>query len=84
MRKFSILLPTRQRADTLRFALQTAVAQEFDDVEILVHESGNDPKTAEVVAEIGDSRTRHVNNRRAGGDGELGTGGGGRHGRLPD
>lgn len=60
MPKFSILLPTRQRADTLRFALQTAVAQDFDDVEILVHESGDDPRTADVVAEIGDSRTRHL------------------------
>ncbi len=60
MPKFSILLPTRERSDTLRFALQTAVAQDFGDVEILVHESGNDPGTAEVVAEAGDSRTRHV------------------------
>lgn len=60
MPKFSILLPTRKRADTLRFALESAVAQDFDDVEILVHESGDDPKTAEVVAEIGDNRTRHV------------------------
>lgn len=60
MPKFSILVPTRQRADTLHFALQTAVAQDFDDVEILVHESGDDPRTAKVVAEIGDYRTRHI------------------------
>jgi glycosyltransferase involved in cell wall biosynthesis len=60
MPRFSILLPTRERADTLRFALKTAVAQDFGDVEILVHESGDDPRTAEVVAEVGDHRTRHV------------------------
>lgn len=60
MPKFSIIIPTRKRSDTLRFALQTAVAQDFDDVEILVHESGDDPLTAGVVAEIGDMRTRHV------------------------
>lgn len=60
MPKFSIILPTRRRADTLRFALESAVAQDFDDVEILVHESGDDPATARVVAEVGDSRTRHV------------------------
>ena len=60
MPRFSILLPTRERADTLRFALQTAVAQDFGDVEIVVHESGDDPRTAEVVAEVGDARTRHV------------------------
>jgi glycosyltransferase involved in cell wall biosynthesis len=60
MPKFSIIVPTRERPDTLRFALQTAVAQDFDDVEILVHESGDDPSTAEVVADIGDQRTRHL------------------------
>lgn len=60
MPKFSIIIPTRQRPDTLRFALQTAVTQDFDDVEILVHESGDDPSTAEVVSEVGDQRTRHL------------------------
>jgi glycosyltransferase involved in cell wall biosynthesis len=60
MPKFSIIIPTRQRSDTLRFALQTAVAQDFDDVEILVHESGDDPSTAEVVSQVGDQRTRHL------------------------
>lgn len=36
------------------------MAQDLDDVEILVHESGDDPDTADAVAEVGDSRTRHL------------------------
>jgi glycosyltransferase involved in cell wall biosynthesis len=58
--EFSLLIPTRRRPDTLRYALQTAVAQDYPDLEIIVHEVGQDPLTAQVVAEIGDSRTRHV------------------------
>jgi glycosyltransferase involved in cell wall biosynthesis len=58
--EFSVIIPTRRRPDTLRYALQTAVAQDYPDTEIIVHEVGADPLTAQVVAEIGDHRTRHV------------------------
>lgn len=60
MPKFSIVIPTRARADTLLHALRTAVDQQFDDLEILVHESGDDCETAQVIATIGDHRTRHI------------------------
>ncbi len=60
MFKFSIVIPTRARADTLIHALTTAVEQTFSDIEIIVHESGDDPHTAGAVAAVGDSRTRHV------------------------
>ncbi|HEX2052630.1 MAG TPA: glycosyltransferase [Actinomycetota bacterium] len=59
MPKLSVIVPTRQRPDTLRCALATAVAQTWPDTEILVQECGNDPETAAVVAEVGDGRTRH-------------------------
>lgn len=60
MPKLSVIVPTRQRPDTLRRALQTAVAQAWPDTEILVQECGDDPATAAVVEEVGDSRTRHL------------------------
>lgn len=60
MPEFSVIIPTRRRPDTLRHALQTAVAQDYPDTEIIVHEVGDDPLTAQVVAETGDHRTRHV------------------------
>lgn len=58
MPKFSIVIPTHARPDTLAHALRTAVEQSFEDVEILVHESGDDPRVAETVARAGDHRTR--------------------------
>jgi len=60
MPKFSIVIPTRARPDTLAHALRTAVEQTYEDVEILVHESGDDPGVAETVARVGDHRTRFV------------------------
>ncbi len=55
---FSVVIPTRARADTLRHALRTVVAQSEQDLEIVVHESGDDPATAAVLAEFDDRRIR--------------------------
>lgn len=60
MPRFSVVIPTRERPDTLAHALRTAVEQTFDDVEILVHESGDDARVTDVVARYGDRRTRLV------------------------
>ena len=58
---FSVIIPTRARPDTLRHALRTVVAQEEQDLEIIVHESGGDPATASVLAEFDDPRIRSFN-----------------------
>ena len=55
---FSIVIPTRARPDTLRHALKTVLAQSDGDFEVIVHESGNDPGSAAVVAEFDDERIR--------------------------
>jgi glycosyltransferase involved in cell wall biosynthesis len=55
---FSIVIPTRARADTLRHALKTVLAQTDRDFEVIVHESGEDPATAAAVAEFDDPRIR--------------------------
>jgi len=55
---FSIVIPTRARADTLRHALRTVLAQTDRDFEVIVHESGDDPATAAAVAEFDDQRIR--------------------------
>ena len=56
MPRFSLIIPTRQRADTLAFALETAVAQTHPDVEIVVQNNGNDPATNDLVATIASPR----------------------------
>ncbi|MEY2528786.1 MAG: hypothetical protein QOJ05_876, partial [Verrucomicrobiota bacterium] len=55
---FSVVIPTRARPDTLRHALRTVVAQSEQDLEIIVHESGDDPATASVLSQFDDHRIR--------------------------
>jgi hypothetical protein len=58
MPAFSIVIPTRARADTLEYAARTALSQTFTDIEVIVHESGADPATAALLARIDDPRLR--------------------------
>jgi hypothetical protein len=53
---FSIVIPTRERADTLRCALPTALNQTFRDIEVIVQESGDDANVASALAEVHDPR----------------------------
>jgi hypothetical protein len=56
----SVIIPTRKRADTLKHSLRTAVAQSFQNIEVIVSNNGGDPETDEVVAACGDRRVRCV------------------------
>jgi O-methyltransferase len=56
MPRFSIIIPTRQRADTLRFAIETALAQTHPDFEVVVQNNGNDQATNDVVAAFASPR----------------------------
>jgi glycosyltransferase involved in cell wall biosynthesis len=47
--RFSIVIPTRERADTLRFALQICLDQDFDDYEVVVCDNCSSPATKAVV-----------------------------------
>jgi len=62
---FSIVIPTRNRAHLLRYALQSALEQTFDDYEIVVSDNYSSDDTAEVVQELADSRVRYVRTDRA-------------------
>jgi Glycosyl transferase family 2 len=59
MPRFSICIPTRGRAETLRHTLATAAGQVDADVEIVVQNNGGDESVRAVVAELGDPRVRH-------------------------
>jgi glycosyltransferase involved in cell wall biosynthesis len=60
MPKFSIVIPTSSRPDTLAGTLRTALNQTYTDLEIIVHESGTDPRTEALLAETGDQRVRYI------------------------
>ncbi len=57
---FSIVMPTRNRAVTLRYAIQTALFQDFDDFEVVVSDNFSSDDTREVALGCNDSRVRHV------------------------
>ncbi len=56
---FSIVIPTRNRAHLLPFALKSALSQQFDDFEIVVMANHCQDNTREVVASFKDSRIRY-------------------------
>ena len=56
----SIVIPTRNRADYVGHALQSALEQSFDDFEVVVSNNDSSDRTAEVVAEHSDPRVRYV------------------------
>jgi hypothetical protein len=58
--RFSIVIPTRERADTLRWSLQTALDQEFDSFEIVVCDNHSSPDTRAVVEAAASPRLRYV------------------------
>ena len=59
--KFTILIPTRERADTLIHALRTCTSQEYDNLTILVSDNYSQDNTEQVVRSFGDSRVQYVN-----------------------
>lgn len=56
--RFSIVIPTRNRLETLRHALQTCLDQDFDDFEVVVMDNGSDPPAEPVARATGSGRIR--------------------------
>ncbi len=64
MPRFSIVIPTRNRARVLRHALSSALSQRFDDFEVVVSDNQSTDDTAAAVGEFSDSRLRYVRTGR--------------------
>lgn len=58
--KISVIVPTRNRARTLRHTLRTCLSQTFDDFEVIVSDNFSDDETQELLASIDDPRLRPV------------------------
>jgi glycosyltransferase involved in cell wall biosynthesis len=59
--QITVIIPTRERPDTLRHCLATVAAQPCDRLEILVSDNASSPTTREVVDSFDDPRIRYVN-----------------------
>src|ERR1700675_3619555 len=63
MPRFSVALPTLRRVDTLEHTLATVLRQDYDDMEIVVQNNGNDRATRKLVQSAGDPRVRHFSSK---------------------
>lgn len=59
--KISIVIPTRERAQYLHYSVQTALAIDDPDIEIIVHDNASADNTADVIAAFDDPRLVYVN-----------------------
>ncbi len=62
--RFTIVVPTRERCDTLEWALKTCVFQEYDNLEIIVSDNASMDKTEEIVRSFNDQRITYLNTGR--------------------
>src|SRR5262245_40739862 len=58
--RFSIVIPTRERARTLHFAIRSCLAQKFDDYEIVVCDNCGSPETRQVVEAFDSPKITYV------------------------
>lgn len=58
--RFSVVIPTRERAQTLRSSLQTCLNQDYEDFEIVVCDNFSSPATADVVDQVDSARVRYL------------------------
>lgn len=62
--RFTVIIPTKDRADYLRHTLRTCMMQDYDNLEVLVSDDGSCDHTREVVMEAArqDSRIQYRRN----------------------
>ena len=59
--KFTVIIPTRERANTLLYSLQTCVAQPYANLDILVSDNCSNDNTKEIVERFTDKRIKYIN-----------------------
>ena len=57
--RFSIVVPTRERAETLHYALQSFLDQDFEDYEVVVHDNCSSAATRDVVESFRSARLKY-------------------------
>jgi hypothetical protein len=62
--RLTVIVPTRERSDTLVHTLRTLIAQDYRHCEFLVSDNFSQDDTRAVVAEFSDVRVRYLNTGR--------------------
>jgi len=58
--RFSIVIPTRERAETFRWTLRNCCEQDFDNYEVIVSDNHSTPATKQIVEELASPRVRYI------------------------
>ena len=56
---FSVVIPTRERCETLEFAIKTILSQTYDNFELIIMDNYSQDKTQEIVKSYEDARIRY-------------------------
>ncbi len=59
--KFVVVIPTRERCDTLFHAIKTCISQNYEQLEIIVSDNFSQDKTKDVVLSFSDKRIKYIN-----------------------
>jgi glycosyltransferase involved in cell wall biosynthesis len=59
--RFSLIIPTRDRARTLQYCLRTVTAQTYKNLEIIVSDNDSQDNTREIVESCQDARVVYLN-----------------------
>jgi glycosyltransferase involved in cell wall biosynthesis len=59
--KFTVVIPTRERCDTLEGTIRTCVNQDYEDLEIIVSDNFSQDNTKDVVQSFDDRRLHYIN-----------------------
>jgi len=59
--KFSLVIPTRERGNTLEAAIRTCVTQNYDNFEIIISDNFSQDDTKEIVDSFRDTRIVYIN-----------------------
>ena len=62
--RFSIVIPTRERASTLAYAMQSVVFQGFDDYELIIQDNCSSAETWEVVRQFRSPKIKYQRSPR--------------------
>jgi glycosyltransferase involved in cell wall biosynthesis len=61
MEKYTVIIPTRDRAETLEATIRTCLRQTYPNFEVIVSDNCSNDNTVEVVSRFKDSRLKYIN-----------------------
>lgn len=61
MEKYTVVIPTRDRAETLAATLRTCIRQTYENFEIVVSDNCSNDNTKEIVGQFHDPRIQYIN-----------------------